>query len=427
MRKFLLFLVGVSTVSLALAQAPKPGTAAKPANSSAVKPTTPTVAPVAPSTSGPVKLINFEKTTHDFGTVKEEDGDIAYAFKFTNTSASPVKLTYVKASCGCTTPKWTTDVIQPGKTGEVEAKYGTRGRPNEFTKTITVRAATLDNVNSNNEDIDVSKSQTLMLTIKGNVTPRPKGVADWYPFEDGALRYSTNHAAFGQIFTNEKKSKEFIVYNQSKRTITIDYIEPSKKHITYEFLNGQTIKANDSIKVKVTYDATAVNDFDFLHERAKMMTNDSVAEKTLYVSADVKEYFPPLTEEQKAKAPKAVYSATSYDYGTITEGDKATYDYILTNEGKSELVIRKSKASCGCTASQPEKMKLAPGESTKIKVTFDSSGKPGKQSKDVTVVTNDPVNPVTKLKIAGEVKKKDAPAGGDNHDGHDHSDPNHKH
>ncbi len=47
----------------------------------------------------------FETSSHSFGNIIE--GQIAtYEFKFTNTGTEPLELTNVRASCGCTTPKW---------------------------------------------------------------------------------------------------------------------------------------------------------------------------------------------------------------------------------------------------------------------------------------------------------------------------------
>jgi hypothetical protein len=354
------------------------------------------------------EFIKFDKTEHDFGVRKEEEKELKYEFKFKNVSATPVKLTYVKASCGCTTPTWTKDEIKPGGVGSIVATYGASNRPGKFDKVITVRASTLDNINEKGEDKDVAKSQTLMLKIKGDVTPRVKGPEDWYPFKDGNLWFSTNHAAFGDIYTNEKKTKDFVIYNAGKKPIRLDSVTVGKKHIKYEFLGSKTINPKDSTKMRVSYDATKVGDYDFLHERASLITNDdTLPNKNLYISASVKEYFDEKSKADTLNGPRAKFDKLVYDYGEINEGDKASTAYVLTNVGKADLIIRKSKASCGCTASQPEKMLLKPGESTKINVTFDSTGKPGEQQKDVTVVTNDPVNPVYKLKIKGKVNKKE--------------------
>jgi len=82
--------------------------------------------------------IKFEKTSHDFGTIKEGT-QATVTFKFTNEGNSPLVLNSVQASCGCTTPKWTKEPVAPGAEGEVTATYNSKGRPGNFTKTITVK------------------------------------------------------------------------------------------------------------------------------------------------------------------------------------------------------------------------------------------------------------------------------------------------
>ena len=59
-------------------------------------------------------VITFSKTTHDFGKINEADGRVTTIFEFTNEGMVPLVLTNVKASCGCTTPKWTHEPIEPG-------------------------------------------------------------------------------------------------------------------------------------------------------------------------------------------------------------------------------------------------------------------------------------------------------------------------
>ena len=76
---------------------------------------------------------------------------------------------------------------------------------------------------------------------------------------------------------------------------------------------------------------------------------------------------------------------------------------MLTNEGKSDLVIRKVSASCGCTAVQPDKQVIAPRESVNIKTVFNSAGKVGNQNKTVTIITNDPKKSKMILWVKGEV------------------------
>jgi len=48
-------------------------------------------------------------------------------------------------------------------------------------------------------------------------------------------------------------------------------------------------------------------------------------------------------------------------------------------------------------------MVIKPGETSKIGVTFNSSGKKGNQNKTITVIANDPDSPSIILKVKGEV------------------------
>lgn len=81
--------------------------------------------------------IALEKKEHDFGTI-EEGTQATVTFTFKNTGNAPLVLNSVKASCGCTTPKWTKEPIAPGKEGVITATFDSKGRPGNFTKTITV-------------------------------------------------------------------------------------------------------------------------------------------------------------------------------------------------------------------------------------------------------------------------------------------------
>jgi len=62
-------------------------------------------------------VINFEVKTYDFGKINEDDGKATYIFNFTNAGNSPLVVSRVQASCGCTTPTWTKEPIEPGKKG----------------------------------------------------------------------------------------------------------------------------------------------------------------------------------------------------------------------------------------------------------------------------------------------------------------------
>jgi Protein of unknown function (DUF1573) len=96
---------------------------------------------------------------------------------------------------------------------------------------------------------------------------------------------------------------------------------------------------------------------------------------------------------------------SSYNFGTITEGEKVEFNYRFKNTGTNPLVIFEAHASCGCTVPEKPEKPVLPGETGFIKVVFNSSGKKGHNEKDVNVSSNaNPAFPA--LKLTGEVKEK---------------------
>ena len=109
--------------------------------------------------------------------------------------------------------------------------------------------------------------------------------------------------------------------------------------------------------------------------------------------------------------PKLILQQSSFDFGDIKQGEKVSHTFVLSNGGGDLLTITDVKASCGCTAANPEDRELAPGQSTNLVVTFNSAGRMGKQSKTVRIYSNDPENPEMLLKITGNVVSTTASTG----------------
>ena len=90
-----------------------------------------------------------------------------------------------------------------------------------------------------------------------------------------------------------------------------------------------------------------------------------------------------------ANASEITFDFDSYDYGEVVDGEVVEVDFNFTNTGNSDLIIFNASASCGCTVPEyPQNENIKPGESSSLRVRFDTSGKPGKQIKTVTLTTN---------------------------------------
>ena len=80
--------------------------------------------------------IEFETEIIDYGKIAQ-NADGLRVFKFKNVGKSPLIISNIKSSCGCTVPKKPTAPIMPGATGEIEVKYATN-RIGGFNKTLTI-------------------------------------------------------------------------------------------------------------------------------------------------------------------------------------------------------------------------------------------------------------------------------------------------
>lgn len=112
-----------------------------------------------------------------------------------------------------------------------------------------------------------------------------------------------------------------------------------------------------------------------------------------------------MTADDSANMQKARWIETSYDYGRIKQGNKVTHNFSISNDGKRNLYIRKTKSSCGCLKTSATTDTIAPGATGYITIEFDSYNKEGKDSRKMNVFLNDPASPEIILEMKGEIEK----------------------
>ena len=93
-------------------------------------------------------------------------------------------------------------------------------------------------------------------------------------------------------------------------------------------------------------------------------------------------------EDNTGKAPIMTFDENEFDFGTINEGEKVEHVFTFKNTGETDLIITDAKGSCGCTVPDYKKEPIKPGETSEMKVSFNSDGKPGQQQKTVTIMAN---------------------------------------
>jgi len=110
----------------------------------------------------------------------------------------------------------------------------------------------------------------------------------------------------------------------------------------------------------------------------------------------------PIPPVDPATLTSIKFDRYEHSFGKVQEGKKVETTFKFTNTGTKDLIISDAKGSCGCTVPFFPKEPIKPGESSEIKVEYDSKGKSGMQNKQVTVTANtDPS--ITTLNITTEV------------------------
>lgn len=106
---------------------------------------------------GHMPTFEWKETTHNFGKISQGN-PVNYNFIFENNGKSPLIISHVKGSCGCTVMDFTKQPILPGKTGVVTAIFDAAA-PGAFNKSIRVTA----NVEGGSETLFIKGE-----VIKGN-------------------------------------------------------------------------------------------------------------------------------------------------------------------------------------------------------------------------------------------------------------------
>jgi len=71
--------------------------------------------------------MEFYEPMHDFGKIKEGE-KVRHSYKFKNTGTSPLMISKVTVSCGCTTPYFSKEPIAPGGEGEIVLEFNSSSK-----------------------------------------------------------------------------------------------------------------------------------------------------------------------------------------------------------------------------------------------------------------------------------------------------------
>lgn len=114
----------------------------------------------------------------------------------------------------------------------------------------------------------------------------------------------------------------------------------------------------------------------------------------------------PIAAPSKLSPESMAFKEDLHDFGSVTEGENADFDFVFTNTGKEPIIIERAQPACGCTASEWTKEPVLPGKTGFVRASYHTQGRPGPFTKTVTVMSNAGAKVLT---FKGEVEK--APTG----------------
>jgi hypothetical protein len=107
-----------------------------------------------------------------------------------------------------------------------------------------------------------------------------------------------------------------------------------------------------------------------------------------------------------ANAPSMALDKTDHDFGDVVSGELVKTSFIVSNAGDAILTLHDIRTSCGCTSAVAATRQVPAGGSTHITVSYNSSGESlGNKTQGVVIVSNDPMQPMTRLEIHVNVVK----------------------
>jgi hypothetical protein len=344
---------------------------------------------VKPSEVAGKGTIFFDLTSYNFKLINEELGKQHADFTFTNIGKGELRILSVETGCGCTSAEWDKSrVYKQGDKDRITIYFNPKNIDGKFSRTITVLT---------DGDPPIAN-----LSVEGDVYGPTKQLSTDYPFVYGGLRLSANVFNFPHVLDDRHDSTMLKIYNASDKRIQIlGFRGP-------EYIKGilfrPFVEPKEYTAIGVFIYPELAKMYGPLEDQFVVVTNETdMPVKNLLVKASIVENFANLTPDQQKHHPQIVFTEKEKDLGEVYYGEVVDYDFEVTNKGKSDLILRRAYGSCGCTVAKVSSEPIKKGKKGKVSVRFDAKNLMGIQTKSITVISNDPDNPVTTLTIRAKL------------------------
>lgn len=321
-----------------------------------------------------------------FGQV-EWKHPVTAQYDIMNTGDQPLILTEVEPDCACTATQWTRTPIAPGGKGTVSVTFDAEAL-GHFNKSVAVSTNTEPGV--------------VYLRLTGQVVRQITDFSRSHPFLIGQIRIDREELDFPDVQHGEHPVMRLGVVNLSEQPY-----EPVLMHLP-SYLEATAepavLQEGEQGTISLTLRSEKLADLGLTQSTVYLsrFAGDKVGEDNeLPVSVVLLPDFSTLTETERANAPSISLSAKSVDLSEVlARKSKARQDIVVTNTGRSPLVISKLQVFHPAIGIRMKKNVLQPGESATLRISVRKKHI-GKRRRPLRLlmITNDPAQPKVTIEI----------------------------
>ena len=311
-------------------------------------------------------------------------------YEFTNTGDKPLVISNVTSSCGCTSVTWTEKAVAPKGKGTVTAVFDAE-LIGQFWKEIGVYCNASD--------------QPVYLSFSGEVTATSKNYSYTHPYTFGGVALDKNAIDFGDVSKGAEPTFQLLVANATGKEYA-----PVLMHLP-AYLSAdaapETLAKGKDGKITVTLHSDRIADMGEIRTKVYLsrypgdkVGKDNEIPVTIVLLPD----FNSVSSREKTYPPIVSVTET-IDFGQMLPSQKKSQTVMLTNIGKTLLTIYSMSVSSNALGVKLTKRSIAPGESVKMKVTFNPKHLASSdEALGIQMITNDPKHPKVNVKVNASLK-----------------------
>jgi hypothetical protein len=322
------------------------------------------------------QTVSVSEPVQDCGTTSYWT-PVTATFQLWNKGQHPLVISDVKADCGCTSVTYPKTPVEVGAPFTVTMTYDAR-QLGHYYKQAAIR--------SNGTE------RPVYIAMKGVILADIHDYSGSYEFSMGDLLLDKNYIEFDDVNRGDQPVQEIYIMNNGN-----EMMQPNVMHLpTYlsAVVEPMRLSPGHSGKVTLTLHTDKVRQLGLTQTSVYMgkILGERVSQKNeLPVSVVLLPDLTSLAGQNKQRAPQLQLSAQQLELGSFDGKSKKTGEIVLTNNGHSPLKVSSLQMFTPGLKVTLGKRELAPGATTKLKVTaYRDRLKSARSKPRVLMITNDP-------------------------------------